>query len=323
MELYEFSRQANTIDQSRKVVTLLSKLALSAEELHVIRHAPVNAVFNTSYLTICQLHCLLNESWLCDTVIDARISYLVTLSPKGFLWPDSLFHITLDKSFHEQRHSRLAIKLRKMISEPDGADFFAFHVNKNNSHWTAVLIRLATGEVFISDSMSKSSEYTLHPTDPVRNELLPKLKFFLGDIERVQRRLRVTRCPTPQQPSGSGSCGIISTMAIWAQAQRLMGISSNEIETWSHAKSQDFRRNWAQQLLRTNLGVSRFQCLLLYFQAESLVLWLEVGLLAFQWTKKCVKFPYRDWQDKLGTKLPCLVLSVLLTCCTLSPSRVT
>jgi hypothetical protein len=194
-----------------------------------------------------RLHELIGENWIGERILDTR-AHQIMMAVNSNILPDEppilhvfpiIFNTYLTVAYNANRLSKGLKDIRDSLLA-NLPRFLAFIFNKKNVHWAACIIA--------------TKDLVIHQGDSLRwppdKELLPKLRWFLGDVMEEQGTWSESVLPVPLQASGSGSCGIIAMSTIHS-------FVDPTVTPWSNDKSSDFRLNWLKAVLQSHITAIR------------------------------------------------------------------
>jgi hypothetical protein len=207
--------------------------------------------FGPISLKLATLNELVDENWLGENIIDARIALyseeLNRREPDLIRIFDCDFHIQLSNAFHARRACSMLNRVREdlLIRPPF---LVAFIVNKNGNHWAPSLTALHLRTVFQGDSYGYADE----------PDLLAMVRWWLRDVVFQDGEWNDRDLAVPQQDCDSGSCGLaaVSAIAKYAKDQDEVLHGPDPKPTtklWTNATSCEVRCDWIQLMIRRHL----------------------------------------------------------------------
>lgn len=203
--------------------------------------------------TISSLHELLDENWLGERVIDARLDILSrdlnAHFPNLILFFDCYFHLMLANAFHAQRLSRELLHFREEILASPPI-LLAFLINKNNVHWAPAALVISLRTVLQGDSAG------FEPHD----ELFTMLHWWLRDAVPEDGEWNERSLTVELQGPASGSCALAAVSAIVLLAHSMDVTLTGRLPPdsrpshftpWTNEHSTFVWLEWLQVLLRT------------------------------------------------------------------------
>ena len=207
--------------------------------------------FGTDPPRLTSLHELLDENWLSETILDARIALLSDelnrTTPNLIRILNCSFLTDLSNSFHERRISRMLSRVREELIV-DQPMLIAFIMNKNGNHWAPTVTALTIRLVMQGDSYG-------YPDEP---QLLEMMQWWLQDVVRQDGEWTERNLHVLQQASDSGSCGLAAVSAV-ANIARIYENTWNgpsdapRSRSWTNTTSFAVRCEWIQLILRRHL----------------------------------------------------------------------
>jgi hypothetical protein len=218
--------------------------------------------------TISSLHELLDENWLGERVIDARIDILHrdlnSRVPNLIVFLNCYFHVELSNSFREKNLSRELVRRRdEILTSPPS--LLAFLLNKEEVHWAPSTIIIPLRSVLQGDSAGFAPN----------RELLSMVRWWLQDAVPEDGEWLDGSLPVEQQGPGSGSCALSSVSAIVSLAQEVEfaltghspGSHPSHFTLWTQNNSALVRREWLGVILRTSISSYQAQPVCLFMRS--------------------------------------------------------
>ncbi len=189
-------------------------------------------------LTLSTLHELLGETWLGESILDARAhlfeSSLNATLPNSIHILPAFFHQELSLAFEHQKFTKRFRLLRDLLLQ-NPPTYLAFVYNKHGVHWAPCLISLKDRVIFHGDSLEWEAD----------DNMCRKVQWLFGDVTEIQDQWREDILPISSQSPGSGSCGVAALSAI-------ASFLDHGLPLWTQSESQQFRCAWMSTILQAH-----------------------------------------------------------------------
>jgi hypothetical protein len=195
---------------------------------------------------LAQLSTLLDESWLGERVIDSRAHILMThtnstSNAHTLLFLPCFFKTQLSNAYRNREFTKVLTELRDyVLTNPP--KYIAFIHNKNGIHWAPCIISLSDRIIYEGDSLGWSLE----------DSLPAMLEWVFRDVAPIQGAWTTGSLDVPQQPAGSGSCGVVALCSIAAFLS-----PQDPSVRWHPDSAADIRLDWIAQIIRFHCAGQR------------------------------------------------------------------